>query len=160
MGDSSPGLVWMALGDSSAPCGGVAHGACTGIPTPCPRVHGALPWSGGSPEAPEGRRRLCLGAFGKERPLLLGLVCVTFLFLIGHGRDQGVSPRKRTVAEISRSRHGNDHNQSWKVSCGGPGETEKERCLGDPREGDLEKARGGGGGREKGKRTEESRERE
>lgn len=122
------------------------------------------PAQGFRPHAPESTEpcRVFGGVWEGKAPAPGACLCDFSLFLIGHGRDQGVSPRKRTVAEISRSRHGNDHNQSWKVSCGGPreikGETEKERCLGDPREGDLEEA--GRGGREKGKRTGESRERE
>lgn len=60
------------------------------------------------------------GEFGesleREVLLLLGFVCDFSLLPLGNGRDQGVSPRKRTVAEVSRSRHGNDHNQGWEVS--------------------------------------------
>lgn len=57
------------------------------------------------------------GEFGEGRPTAPGAcLCDFSLFPVGHGRDQGVSPRKRTVAEISRSRHGDDHNQGWEVS--------------------------------------------
>lgn len=34
----------------------------------------------------------------------------------GHGRNQGVSSRKRTVAEVPRSGHRNDHHQGREVS--------------------------------------------
>lgn len=101
---------------------------------------------------------------GKGRPTAPGASPYDFSLLsLGHGRDQGVSPRKRTVAEISRSRHRNDHNQGRKVSWpsllgwvgwGAPGQ-----LVGETKEGRSRRCERQRRGQRK-KRLEQSRERE
>lgn len=143
-GDFSLALCWWHQ-ETAVHRGGEVHGACTGIPISPPPPESRQPCRGLGAVLSLGVQRLrregdiCVwGKFGEERPTAPGArLCDFSLFPIGHGRDQGVSPRKRAVAEISRSRHGNDHNQGWEVSwpplwrawgiCGGDGEGKVSR---------------------------------
>lgn len=77
------------------------------------------------------------------------------LLLPGHGRDQGVSPRTRAVAEIPRSGDRNDHHQGWQVSPIGLEERQGRGSEKQRRKVGLEKKREGKGG--SGRRAQRTR---